>query len=96
MPAEIVSLAAAREERTPHMQGEARCAACGHEWQAVAPVGTHEMECPACGSIKGHMVNSVMRGSERFVCNCGCDVFRISREHGPYCVNCAEVAQGWF
>ncbi len=42
------------------------------------------------------MLHSVLRGSERFECNCGCDVFRIHRELGPYCVNCATPAQGWF
>lgn len=94
--AEVLSLAEAREQRAPHMTGAARCAACGHEWEAVAPVGVHELECPACSSTKGHMRHSVMRGAERFMCNCGCDVFRISPSLGPYCVNCAEVAQGWF
>lgn len=94
--AQVLSLAAAREERTPHMTGEARCAACGHEWVAVAPVGTHELDCPSCGCTKGHMKRPVMRGDERFVCDCGCDVFRISRAHGPYCVNCAVPATGWF
>lgn len=96
MTAAVLSFAAAVQERTPHMTGEARCAACGHTWQAVAPVGVHELECPACASQKGHMTHSVLRGSDRFVCNCGCDVFRIHREHGPYCVNCATVAEGWF
>lgn len=93
---DVVSFEGAKLERTPHMSGSARCAACGHEWAAVAPVGVHELECPACASTKGHMLHSAMRGEERFVCNCGCDVFRIHRDHGPYCVNCAEPAQGWF
>lgn len=94
--AEVLSLQAEREARTPHMSGAAKCAACGHEWAAVAPAGVHELECPACASMKGHMQHSVMRGTERFECFCGCDVFRIHREHGPYCVNCAQPAQGWF
>lgn len=94
--AEVLSLQKAREERQPHMTGAAKCQVCAHTWQAVAPVGVHELECPSCGSTKGYMVNSVMRGDERFVCNCGCDVFRISRQHGPYCVNCATPAEGWF
>lgn len=94
--AEVLSLAAERQAREPHMSGAAKCAACGHEWVAVAPVGVHELECPACSCTKGYMRHAVMRGNERFVCNCGCDVFRISRDLGPYCVNCATVAQGWF
>jgi hypothetical protein len=33
----------------------AACAACGHEWQAVYPVGAEDvgLECPACGSGLG-------------------------------------------
>lgn len=96
MGAQVLSLAAAREEREPHMTGAAKCAACGHDWQAVAPVGVYELECSACHSMKGHMLHSVLRGTERFECNCGCDVFRIHRDVGPYCVNCAAPAQGWF
>ena len=92
----VLSLAAAREEREPHLTGAARCVACRHEWVAVAPVGTHTLECPACASTKGYFVNEVMRGNDRFVCHCECDVFRISPAVGPYCVNCAAPAEGWF
>ena len=92
----VLSLAEAKEQRTPHMTGMARCVACGHEWQAVAPVGTHEFECPSCNATKGYMAHSVVRGETRVVCDCGCDVFRIHPDHGPYCVNCATVAVGWF
>ncbi len=92
----VIDLGRAREERQPHMSGEAACLVCKHKWAAVAPVGTHEFECPQCGSFKGYMVNPVVRGSEVFECFCGCDVFRISPELGPYCVNCATPAEGWF
>jgi hypothetical protein len=92
----VISLAQAKRERTPHMTGGARCQACGHEWIAVAPVGTHELDCPDCHATKGYMLASVMRGEQSWQCNCGCDVFRISPDVGPYCVNCAEPAQGWY
>ncbi len=94
--ADVIDLAAAKQEREPHMTGKAKCQACAYTWQAVAPVGVHELECPSCGATKGYMVHAVVRGSESFVCDCGCDVFRISREHGPYCVHCATPAVGWF
>lgn len=93
---EIVSMQKEREEREPHLSGAAACLVCHHSWVAVAPVGTYELECPECRSTKGYFVNAVVRGDELFVCNCGCDVFRIHRAHGPYCVNCALPAQGWF
>jgi hypothetical protein len=94
--AAVLSLAAAREERTPHLHGAAQCIGCQHKWEAVAPVGTVELECPACHLPKGAFVNQVMRGTGRFVCNCGCDLFRISQTVGPYCANCAEPAVGGF
>jgi phage FluMu protein Com len=96
MTAAVILFAEAKQAAHPHMTGAARCQACGKEWEAVAPVGTHELECPSCKATKGYMVNAVLRGNERFVCNCGCDVFRISPIHGPYCVNCAVPAEGWF
>lgn len=36
----------------------AACAACGHEWQAVYPVGAEDvgLECPACGSGLGSVL----------------------------------------
>ncbi|TAN06136.1 MAG: hypothetical protein EPN38_09380 [Rhodanobacteraceae bacterium] len=35
--ADIVDIAQARQDRTPHVSGQARCVACKHEW-----VGAHE------------------------------------------------------
>ena len=92
----VLSLAEARQEREPHMSGAAACMACHTAWVATAPVGTHELECPACHATKGYFVASVMRGEEYFECDCGCDVFRIEPTVGPYCVNCATPATGWF
>lgn len=84
------------EERTPHMSGAAACMVCYHSWVAVVPVGTHEFECPKCHSLKGYYINPVVAGSERWMCDCDCSVFHISRELGPYCVNCGKPAEGWF
>ena len=36
-----------------HLNGPALCLACRHEWVGVAPVGTQELECPSCKSMKG-------------------------------------------
>jgi len=40
--------------------GAAACAACGHEWQAVYPIGAEDvgLECPACGSGLGSVLPS--------------------------------------
>lgn len=54
MMGEVIPLG--RPEKDPHLEGVAVCAACRHEWQAVAPVGTAEsLECPSCGTLKGTM-----------------------------------------
>ena len=36
----------------------AGCAACGHQWQAVYPIGAEDvgLECPACGSGLGSVL----------------------------------------
>lgn len=92
----VASLADARRERTPHMSGAAACMVCHHSWVGVAPLGVHEMECPKCHATKGYFVAPVQRAGDRWECNCGCYVFHISRDAGPYCVNCATPAEGWF
>lgn len=93
---QLVDLAQAKADRAPTLAGAAACMNCHHSWVAVAPVGTHELECPKCHAVKGYFVATAMRGSQRFECNCGCDLFRISPDVGPYCINCAEPANGWF
>lgn len=80
-------------EKRPHVSGMAKCLHCEHEWGAVAPVGTFaELECPQCG-----LFNGVMKGTcspeIAWVCNCGCDVFRLSPK-GVICIHCGEY-QNW-
>ncbi len=49
----VVSLAEKRLRSVDHLEGEALCTACGHTWQALAPLGTVALECPACHTMKG-------------------------------------------
>jgi DNA-directed RNA polymerase subunit M/transcription elongation factor TFIIS len=35
------------------MSGHAYCTACGHAWDARAPVGTFTLECQSCGTHRG-------------------------------------------
>ncbi len=37
----------------PHWEGPVTCSACMHGWRAVAPVGTHVLECPSCHKMAG-------------------------------------------
>lgn len=54
----VVSLAAKREEMTPHWSGEVRCLHCKNEWVGVGPVGLIDgLECPECELPKGVVKN---------------------------------------
>ena len=71
----VVSFAAAKAEREPHLSGEALCIGCRHKWVAVAPVGVWQLECPECSSMKGIWRNPI--GADEvdsfFSCTCGCE-----------------------
>ncbi len=79
----------------PHMTGEARCVGCGHAWEAIAPIGTTELECPECGCIKGLFQHACRpdRG-ECFMCSCGCFDFmmrtNVEKETYAMCINCGQ------
>jgi len=66
--------------------GEAKCVQCQKEWIAVAPVGTVTLDCPDCNTMKGAFVGMTCP-DEFWVCNCGNDLFFISKE-GCMCANC--------
>lgn len=92
MSEKIVNLTEEREKRTPHLTGRARCLACGHRWEAVAPVGTIWLTCPlsACGLERGRFVaQAEVMGVEHWHCACGCDLFYITKDY-IYCPNCGE------
>jgi hypothetical protein len=88
--AEIISLAQAREERAPHLAGEALCIGCRHEWVAVAPVGVWQLECPSCGADKGIFKFPVGASSDDlvFTCNCGCEALTAYCQHGNFHLKC--------
>lgn len=83
----VIDLAQARIARSPHLSGDAKCLACGHQWVAVAPVGTVWLECPACSLERGRYVAQVERPGPHWHCGCGNDLFRVTPD-GPYCPNC--------
>jgi hypothetical protein len=76
----VVDISSRRHD--PHMTGKAKCLQCSHEWIAVAPVGTSEMECPSCSATKGfwrHLCN-FESASAVFVCViCGCQAITAAR-----------------
>lgn len=86
----VVSFAAAREERQPHWTGEAYCVGCQHSWQAVAPMGTMILDCPACSLPKGMPRHpfGADEGDRLLTCNCGCEALTAYQRHGRMWVRC--------
>lgn len=91
----------ARKE--PHAVGEAICANCKHEWSATAPVGTTQIECPSCSTLRGAWKHpfGTCEGDDAYICNCGGEDFYISRREGQTigavrCRGCGKEATGWF
>lgn len=77
----------------PHIEGPTKCMACGYKGHSVAPVGVSLMECPECETEK--LVFELMTGpigGDRWVCNCGCDLFYILPT-GLQCTQCATVQE---
>lgn len=72
----------------PHGTGAAYCMACNATWEAVAPVGTIELECPGCKSMKGRFkfpytpITGVV-----WECKCGNQLFNFD-VNGIFCPNC--------
>lgn len=80
------------DSKRPHVSGQAKCVACGHEWVAVARAITDHLECPSCRLMKGAFANPVTRSDLLYyICSCDSAVFYIS-EKGPHCANCGEWA----
>lgn len=67
------------EKTDPFIEGKAICSHCRHEWEACAPAGTIDLECPECGGVKGLFKHPMGPGdgNERWECNCGCQIFMI-------------------
>ena len=85
----VVSLQEYREKATPHLAGEAFCLDCHHVWQAVAPIGTVTLECPACSANKGTFRNQCRpeEGALIYMCACGNDLFVITKNN-VMCARC--------
>lgn len=94
---EPIDFAKAKLERSPHLVGKARCMACKHEWEAVAPSGTADLECPSCGLVRGQWIypHTLDKGQLIFTCNtCGGTNFAIQR-HRAFCVGCGASHHPW-
>jgi hypothetical protein len=76
----VISLAKAREERTPHSEGVRVCLGCRHTWRGVAPIGLNTgLECPSCTLPKGvtKYLYDCADGDSILVCDCGCEAIFV-------------------
>jgi len=80
-------------DKNPHLAGEAKCLTCDHEWAAVAPIGTVELECPECKTWKGVFCGMTAPNTV-WECNCGNQHFYID-ETGPMCSRCGVRQSGF-
>lgn len=89
MSADIVDLAQARIDRSPHGSGPAKCLHCGHTWVAVVQIGVVGFPCPECHLDKGVMTGLYSSDKYDWACACGNILYRIS-EKRIYCVLCGK------
>lgn len=75
----------------PHLSGRAVCLECKHDWVAVAPLGTHSLECPACGLAKGTWFSTILP-DEVWTCHCGNAAFVVTREYFM-CTYCGQYQE---
>ncbi len=78
--------------RKPVLEGTAKCVACKHEWQAEAPAGTKDLECPSCGLMRGAWKYHLFGPSDgyRWICTkCDSDIFYVITT-GCKCLGCGE------
>lgn len=83
------------EPEQQHGAGQAFCIGCCHEWAAVAPTGTTQLECPACHAHKGRWKFEFAPAEGQLVreCNCGNQLFYLTPD-GHLCANCG-IYQGY-
>ena len=81
-------------EYMPHLEGQALCIGCRHRWRAITPVGTIELECPKCLTLKGRHYFEALKDGDHWTCKCGCYHFARTREQ-IYCANCGTV-HNWY
>ena len=76
------------DSKMHHVSGDAHCIECGHKWIAVAPIGTTQLECGNCKTMKGIFVNPCCRFDKMHLsCSCGNDYLHVTPE-GFHCPRC--------
>ena len=83
------------DQTVRHLQGPAICTHCKHEWRVVTPEGiTDGFDCPNCQLSLG-ILKSPVAPPAFFTCNCGSDLYFLTRE-GAVCRRCGIIPEGWW
>lgn len=81
------------EDESPRLHGPMKCFHCKHEWTDFADDYDFN-ECPNCGLSKGVLIGNMLKKDKlHLVCDCGCDIFRLTGgqdDETVYCVNCGH------
>lgn len=69
------------------------CLHCKKEHRRVIEIGVIRFleQCPYCELHKCVLKGEIFREGRHWVCNCGCDTFRVHMEEGVYCPVCGNV-----
>ena len=75
----------------PAQEGQAVCLACGHEWEASAPVGSANVPCPNCPTNRG-VFRGISAPDEGLLCEfCDNDLFVLPDVTNATCVKCGQT-----
>jgi predicted nucleic acid-binding Zn ribbon protein len=82
---EVISI----DSKKPHLEGRAVCVKCKHEWEAVVPIGTLNLECPNCSLFYGRLMHAIIRKEDHWECICGNDLMHVTPNY-YYCPCCGR------
>lgn len=81
---------ASSSDTKPHIQGNATCLSCRHDWQVVAEAGETCFTCPECGLTKGVM-NQVIAPEIYWECGSCQNAFFMVSPDGCVCSCCGTL-----
>ena len=87
----VVNLEERRTKNGSYIEGPAKCLVCNHEWGAVAPLGTVDLECPECQTLRGCWVYPIgpTNNMEIYKCpECWHEYFMVLASLEIQCVRC--------
>lgn len=83
----VVSITA----KQPHISGEAVCINCRHGWMAVAPLGTDELECPECKTLRGTWLRLTFPTVPVLTCACDNSFMLVLDTGNIMCARCLAI-----